>query len=376
MSLLPPRPSPSMLLFSSLMESLIRLESDSWIGSIDLRSGFIRLEWRVWWLDWYLKLNLINQLDLCLKSFMMEQVVGLNVLHLPMWLSVEYSVSWDPQDWECRSRDRVENSTHAFQSPTLLQSLSRLLFCFELLLDGTELMKLINRYTITGFDASAHMSEETTNAPISAPLGVLISVVVSSIFGFMILLGFLFSIQDFQSTLNSNQPVLQILIDVFGIRGAQVGMGLILVCVWHCGLFSITSNSRMMYGFARDRGLPPRYFGHVHPNLKCPVGAGQSFIFLRIPKHLVLIIELRSSHLSWSSSFFFGMGIHEWMLWFMISSLVIRPLGILIRLNQSRFSGGIGSSNQLSFTFLLSFVFSSELGLDHLWKRICEEDLN
>jgi len=29
--------------------------------------------------------------------------------------------------------------------------------------------------------------------------------------------------------------------------------------VYHAGLFSLTSNSRMMFGFARDRGLPPLF---------------------------------------------------------------------------------------------------------------------
>ncbi|KAG0140423.1 hypothetical protein CROQUDRAFT_665184 [Cronartium quercuum f. sp. fusiforme G11] len=130
---------------------------------------------------------------------------------------------------------------------------------------------LFTQYTITGFDASAHMAEETSNASVSVPLGVLTSVIASSIFGFGVLLAFLFSIQDFQSTLTSPQPVLQIMIDVFGLKGAQVAITLIVLCVWHCGLFSLTSNSRMLYAFARDRGLPSRTFGVVHEKLKCPV---------------------------------------------------------------------------------------------------------
>ncbi|POV99226.1 hypothetical protein PSHT_13625 [Puccinia striiformis] len=126
-------------------------------------------------------------------------------------------------------------------------------------------------YTITGFDASAHMSEETKNAAWSAPLGVLTSVIVSAIFGFGILLAFLFSMQDFEGTLNAPQPVFKILVDVFGGVGAQVAMSLIILCVWHCGLFSVTSNSRMMYAFARDGGLPPKIFGLVDRRFDCPI---------------------------------------------------------------------------------------------------------
>lgn len=82
------------------------------------------------------------------------------------------------------------------------------------------------------------------------------SIGVSAVFGFFLIISLLFSIQDFDKTVASDvgQPVVQILIDIFGNNGAIVLMTLVMVCVWHCGLFSLTSNSRMMYGFSRDRG--------------------------------------------------------------------------------------------------------------------------
>lgn len=116
---------------------------------------------------------------------------------------------------------------------------------------------LMSQYTLTGFDASAHLSEETKNASWSAPIGVVSSVGFSSLFGFFVLMAFLFSIQDFGRVLDSRygQPVLQIFVDVAGEDGALVLFSLIMICVWHCGLFSMTSNSRMMFAFARDRGI-------------------------------------------------------------------------------------------------------------------------
>jgi amino acid transporter len=115
---------------------------------------------------------------------------------------------------------------------------------------------LMAQYTLTGFDASAHLSEETKDAAWNAPLGIMMSVGVSSIFGFFLILSLLFSIQDFANTVASpiGQPVTQILVDAFGTTGAIILMTLIMVCIWHCGLFSITSNSRMMYAFSRDGG--------------------------------------------------------------------------------------------------------------------------
>lgn len=130
---------------------------------------------------------------------------------------------------------------------------------------------LFAQYTITGFDASAHMCEETKNAAWSAPMGVLTSIIVSAVFGFGIILAFLFSIQDFEETLRAPQPVFKIMVDIFGPVGAQIAMVLIILCVWHCGLFSVTSNSRMMYAFARDGGLPRKTFGVVERRLSCPI---------------------------------------------------------------------------------------------------------
>ena len=131
---------------------------------------------------------------------------------------------------------------------------------------------LMAQYTITGFDASAHMSEETRNADRSAPYGVLMSVGVSAIFGWFLILCLLFSIQDLDNTINSPlaQPVLQILVDIFGPDGAIVLFTLLIICVWHCGLFSLTSNSRMMFAFARDAGIPT-WFAHVEPRTQAPV---------------------------------------------------------------------------------------------------------
>lgn len=131
---------------------------------------------------------------------------------------------------------------------------------------------LMSQYTLTGFDASAHLSEETKNASWSAPIGVISSVGFSALFGWFIILSFLFSIQDFEKTLDSEygNPVLQIFVDVFGDDGAVVLFCLIIICVWHCGLFSLTSNSRMMFAFARDGGIP-RFFAHVDKKFRSPI---------------------------------------------------------------------------------------------------------
>ncbi|KAF3921297.1 hypothetical protein ABW21_db0207677 [Orbilia brochopaga] len=63
---------------------------------------------------------------------------------------------------------------------------------------------LVAQYAITGYDAAAHMTEEIKDASRAAPYGILASMGLSSIFGFFIMIGFLFSIQDFERTLTSS----------------------------------------------------------------------------------------------------------------------------------------------------------------------------
>ena len=52
---------------------------------------------------------------------------------------------------------------------------------------------LLTMYTITGYDASAHISEETHDAAMAAPKGVWRSVFYSAVFGWMVLLALTFA---------------------------------------------------------------------------------------------------------------------------------------------------------------------------------------
>ena len=101
---------------------------------------------------------------------------------------------------------------------------------------------LFSQYTLLGFDASAHLCEETKQAVKVAPLALLSAVGSSFLFGFLLLLRLLFSIQDFDKVRTSPIPVLQIFTDSCGDRGGLVLMTIVMLCVWHCGLFSMVSS--------------------------------------------------------------------------------------------------------------------------------------
>lgn len=101
---------------------------------------------------------------------------------------------------------------------------------------------MFSQYTLLGFDASAHLCEETKHAVKVAPWCMLSSVMASFFFGFLLLLCLLFAIQDFEIVRSSPIPILQIFTDSCGHKGGLVLITIVMLCVWHCGLFSMVSS--------------------------------------------------------------------------------------------------------------------------------------
>jgi amino acid transporter len=79
------------------------------------------------------------------------------------------------------------------------------------------------QYTYTGYDASAHMSEETKDASRGAARGIVMSIVVSAIFGYILALGVTFAIQDIATTTGAGTfAVQQVFIESLGTTTAKV----------------------------------------------------------------------------------------------------------------------------------------------------------
>ncbi len=115
---------------------------------------------------------------------------------------------------------------------------------------------LLASYTITGFDASAHMSEETIGASNAPSWGIVLSVAISGIVGYILLRGMVAAIPSLPKTLASANPVLYVFTTRLGSAGGTLLFIIALVAMFFCGMSSVTANSRMIYAFARDHGLP------------------------------------------------------------------------------------------------------------------------
>jgi amino acid transporter len=125
-------------------------------------------------------------------------------------------------------------------------------------------------WTYTGYDASAHVAEETIGARIASAWGLFLSVAVSAVVGFV----FLFALTTHLPSMATLFPpaledsatysqyyfgggvaVIEILKYNLGQIGDILSAG-IAIAMAFCGLSSVASAGRMLYAFSRDDGLP------------------------------------------------------------------------------------------------------------------------
>lgn len=135
---------------------------------------------------------------------------------------------------------------------------------------------LMAQYTYTGFDASAHVAEETIQAHTEAPKGIVRSVWVSILAGWVLLVAVTAAIQNYDTTLGTDigLPPAQIFIDAAGHTLGSFLLFIAAVAQFFCGMASVTANSRMSYAFSRDNALPgSRWWSQVNPRTGTPTNS-------------------------------------------------------------------------------------------------------
>lgn len=129
---------------------------------------------------------------------------------------------------------------------------------------------LLPAYTLTGYDASAHVGEETRDAGSEVPRGIVRSVLVAGMAGWAMLAAAVVAAPDLRAAVERGSGAF-----VWIVRSVLAGplalglIGAIVAAQFLCGLATVTSASRMAYAFARDGGLPAR-LASVNPRTGVP----------------------------------------------------------------------------------------------------------
>ncbi len=133
---------------------------------------------------------------------------------------------------------------------------------------------LLTQYTITGFDASAHLSEETQGAAEGAAKGIWRSIFYSAVGGYVLLLAFVFAVQDPGKVTAGGGAV-----DLIFGQALPTGWHFLVLLIstagqLFCTTACLTSASRMTFAFSRDGAIPgSSWLSKVHAHTKIPANA-------------------------------------------------------------------------------------------------------
>lgn len=134
------------------------------------------------------------------------------------------------------------------------------------------------QWTYTGYDASAHMAEETADPRRTAPWGIVMAVAIAGVTGYALILSLTIGIKSIPEVLsakdaggNAVPAAIAILQTALGAKLGNTMAALASMAMWFCGLATVTSVSRTIYSLARDNGTPfAALFKRVNPKHGTP----------------------------------------------------------------------------------------------------------
>ena len=166
---------------------------------------------------------------------------------------------------------------------------------------------LLAQYTLTGYDASAHMTEETHQADVSASRAILRSIYVSVAAGFLLNLAMTLALpavgsKEYGAIAALGIPAgAQVMLNAVGGAGGKLLVVLAMVAMFFCGLSSVTANSRMIYAFSRDGAVPgSRLWSKINPRTRTPTNS----VWFAAIGALVLGLPSLYQHNGYSTAFF------------------------------------------------------------------------
>jgi len=130
---------------------------------------------------------------------------------------------------------------------------------------------ILTQYTITGYDASAHLSEETHSAADSAAKGIWRSIFYSAIGGWILLLAFCFAVQNVGDVTAGGGFVNLIFSQALTPNWASFVLAVATIGQFFCSVACMTSCTRMLYAFSRDGAVPGAQYWSKLNHARVPV---------------------------------------------------------------------------------------------------------
>lgn len=113
---------------------------------------------------------------------------------------------------------------------------------------------LLGAWGLTGFEAAADLAEETKSPKKSVPKAVMLSLITSSISGFLILLFLVIHAIGIERA--QEKLLIVILQKTIGIRLTFILLLFVLISIFACAVASMATASRLLFSFSRDKIVP------------------------------------------------------------------------------------------------------------------------
>ncbi|MGD0810834.1 MAG: amino acid permease [Acidimicrobiales bacterium] len=115
---------------------------------------------------------------------------------------------------------------------------------------------LLTMYTFTGYDASAHLSEETHDAERAAPRGLWKSIAYSAVGGWVLLLAITFAATHVAAITKGGGGAVPVIETALSTGLAKLVLDISTVGQLFCGMGCVAAASRMVFAFSRDGAVP------------------------------------------------------------------------------------------------------------------------
>ncbi|CAF3592562.1 unnamed protein product [Adineta steineri] len=153
-------------------------------------------------------------------------------------------------------------------------------------------------FSFSGYEAGAHLAEETQSAGKAAPHGIVGTCICSAIVGLIYLLALLFAIPNVSTFMETNNnETINLCIAIYKLavphRGALALTILLIINLHFGGMSGMTVTSRIGFAMARDGVFPcSRYLRWVFKPTKTPLG---NVLFVFIIDSILLLLQLIST---------------------------------------------------------------------------------
>ncbi|KAI9929207.1 hypothetical protein MW887_001615 [Aspergillus wentii] len=147
-------------------------------------------------------------------------------------------------------------------------------------------------WTMTDYDGTTHMSEETHDAASQGPLAIQSAVLVSGTLGWILTVSLCFCLTDLDDILNSptGLPAAQIFLNAGGRTGGTIMWAFAVLVQFFTGCSAMLADTRMAYAFARDDALPfSTFLSKINKYTHTPINAVWFVVFFSICLNCVAI---------------------------------------------------------------------------------------